>query len=101
MACAGDDKIEKKTEGVEAQPRKRQLCSEFDIDDYELPEPQPKVFVNEDCLGSKSHKHAHCAGKAEECNDMCEMMKKIDQLSALRKVKKLKLSLKYRKGSKK
>ncbi len=78
----------------------RKRSAAFDIDEYEIPQESVSRYVNLEGLGSKSHKRSHCTG-AEECNEMCEVMKKIDKILEKRKVKKLKLSLKYKRLSKK
>lgn len=75
---------------------KRKSPFEFDIDEYEIGDIPKKEFVNTNCLGNRCHKHNMCAEESSQCNEMCKVMKKLDSLSEKNRIKKLKLSLKYR-----
>ncbi len=99
VSCSGSD--EKDGNVPEKLAEKRSTSKEFDIDDYEIPQEKVQKFVNTDCSGNPSHKHDFCTSNKHQCTEMCEVMKKIDTISEMRKVKKLKLSLKYRQGDKK
>ncbi len=90
VSCS--EKAEQDTEKEKSGCLKRKSIGDFDIDDYEIPPDDVERSVNTDCLGSKCHKHNFCVDEKSECNDMCKVMKKNDQMSALRKVKKLVLS---------
>ena len=65
--------------------------SEFDIDDVKIGKPEVEYVVGD--KSSRSHKNPCLRG---ECGNLCEVVKQIDEMS---RVKKLKLSLKYRKKS--
>ncbi len=69
--------------------------SEFDIDSVEVGEKYLPDVPAKTGLVSKAHKHKLC--EPESCGNMCEILAKIDKVSEQNRVKKMKLSLKYRK----
>lgn len=98
VSCVGEGGKEGSVPDKVAE--KRSVPKEFDIDEYELSKEKIQRFVNSDCSGNPSHKHQFCTSNSHECTELCEVMKKIDTISEMHKVKKLKLSLKYRCGKK-
>lgn len=92
-----DDLLQKanKTVSTEGQEPMKTEAPEFDIDTVKVREKFLPDVPATSGLVSKAHKHKLC--ESHTCGNMCEVLAKIDKVNEQNKVKKMKLSLKYRK----